>query len=151
LEVLFLLCKSSKENKVNLKIIIKNKMSKISIQIPQAPLPIGPYSPAILKNGTLYISGQVPLNPTTGKLINDDIKAATQQVMENLEALLNAADMGFDDVVKCSIFMKDLGDFQEMNAIYGTYFKNIPPARETIEIARLPLDAIIEISCIAIK
>ena len=100
-------------------------MSKISIQIPQAPLPIGPYSPAILKNGTLYISGQVPLNPTTGKLINDDIKAATQQVMENVEALLNAADMGFDDVVKCSIFMKNLGDFQEMNAVYGTYFKTI--------------------------
>jgi 2-iminobutanoate/2-iminopropanoate deaminase len=99
----------------------------------------------------LYISGQVPLNPITGKLINDDIKAATQQVMENLGALLNAADMGFDDVVKCSIFMKDLGDFQEMNAVYGTYFKTIPPARETIEIARLPLDAIIEISCIAIK
>ena len=84
-------------------------------------------------------------------LLVEDELLLREGVMENLEALLNAADMGFDDVVKCSIFMKDLGDFQEMNAIYGTYFKNIPPARETIEIARLPLDAIIEISCIAIK
>lgn len=125
-------------------------MKKI-IQIPGAPAPIGPYSQAILKNETLYVSGQIPLNPKTGELIISDIESSCKQVLENIGALLNEAGMNFSDVVKCSIFLKDLNDFTKVNGIYATYFNENPPARETVQVSRLPMDVPIEISCIAQK
>lgn len=125
-------------------------MKKV-ISIPGAPAPIGPYSQAILKNDTLFVSGQIPLNPFSGELVIDTIQNSTHQVMKNILALLNEAGMTVDNVVKCSIFLKDLNDFAEMNAIYGSYFNDVPPARETVQVAKLPLDVPIEISCIAIK
>lgn len=125
-------------------------MKKV-IQIPGAPAPIGPYSQAILKNETLYVSGQIPLNPATGELVDSSIEASTTQVMENISALLNEAQMSMDNIVKCSIFLKDLGDFEAVNAIYGSYFRFDPPARETVQVARLPKDVAVEISCIAIR
>jgi 2-iminobutanoate/2-iminopropanoate deaminase len=126
-------------------------MNKKALQIPNAPAPIGPYSQAILANGMLFISGQCPINPKTGLLEMETIESATHLVMSNIEKLLHAAEMDFTHIVKCSIFLKDLGDFQKVNAIYATYFDSVPPARETVEVARLPLDATIEISCIAMK
>ena len=126
-------------------------MNKKALQIPNAPAPIGPYSQAILANGMLFISGQCPINPKTGLLEMETIESATHLVMSNIEKLLHAAEMDFTHIVKCSIFLKDLGDFQKVNAIYATYFDSVPPARETVEVARLPLNASIEISCIAMK
>jgi 2-iminobutanoate/2-iminopropanoate deaminase len=126
-------------------------MNKKALQIPNAPAPIGPYSQAILANGMLFISGQCPINPKTGLLEMETIESATHLVMSNIEKLLHAAEMDFTHIVKCSIFLKDLGDFQKVNAVYATYFDSVPPARETVEVARLPLDSSIEISCIGIK
>ena len=126
-------------------------MNKKALQIPNAPAPIGPYSQAILANGMLFISGQCPINPKTGLLEIETIESATHLVMSNIEKLLHAAEMDFTHIVKCSIFLKDLSDFQKVNAIYATYFDSVPPARETVQVARLPLDATIEISCIAMK
>lgn len=126
-------------------------MNKKALQIPYAPAPIGPYSQAILANGMLFISGQCPINPKTGLLEMETIESATNLVMSNIEKLLHAAEMDFTHIVKCSIFLKDLGDFQKVNTIYATYFDSVPPARETVEVARLPLDSSIEISCIAMK
>lgn len=126
-------------------------MDKKKIFIPGAPAPIGPYSPALLVNDTLYISGQVPINIETSKLITENIEIATHQVLRNIKALLAEANMTLENVVKCTIFMTDLNDFQKMNVVYASYFAGIAPARETVEISRLPMDATIEISCIAIK
>ena len=126
-------------------------MNKKALQIPNAPAPIGPYSQAILANGMLFISGQCPINPKTGLLEMETIESATHLVMSNIEKLLHAAEMDFTHIVKCSIFLKDLSDFQKVNAVYASYFDSVPPARETVEVARLPLDATVEISCIAMK
>lgn len=123
---------------------------KKAIQIPGAPTPIGPYSQAILKSGTLYVSGQIPLNPKTNELVQDSIENATNQVMQNISALITEAGMTMDDIVKCSIFLKDLSNFSKVNEIYSQYFLSIPPARETVQVSKLPLDVDIEISCIAI-
>ena len=126
-------------------------MDKKKFFIPGAPPPIGPYSPALLVNDTLYISGQVPINIETGQLITENIELATDQVLRNIKALLAEASMTLENVVKCTIFMTDLNEFQKMNAVYASYFEGVAPARETVEISRLPMDATIEISCIAIK
>ena len=126
-------------------------MDKKKFFIPGAPPPIGPYSPALLVNDTLYISGQVPINIETGNLITENIELATHQVLRNIKVLLAEADMTLENVVKCTIFMTDLNEFQKMNAVYASYFEVVAPARETVEISRLPMDAMIEISCIAIK
>ncbi len=126
-------------------------MEKKIFFIPGAPAPIGPYSPALLVNDTLYISGQVPINIETGKLITENIELATHQVLRNIKVLLAEANMTLENVVKCTIFMTNLNEFQKMNAVYASYFNGIAPARETVEISRLPMDATIEISCIAIK
>ena len=124
-------------------------MKKI-IQVPGAPAPIGPYSQAILNNDTLYVSGQIPLDPKTGNLVVDSIENATSQVLNNIGSLLNEAGMDFSNVVKCSIFLKDLNDFVAVNGIYASFFSSEPPARETVQVSRLPMDVPIEISCIAI-
>lgn len=126
-------------------------MDKKKFFIPGAPPPIGPYSPALLVNDTLYISGQVPINIETGQLITENIELATDQVLRNIKVLLAEASMTLENVVKCTIFMTDLNEFQKMNAVYAGYFEGVAPARETVEISRLPMDATIEISCIAIK
>ncbi|MBN9294906.1 MAG: RidA family protein [Flavobacteriia bacterium] len=124
---------------------------KKQISIKGAPAPIAPYSQAVLAESTLYVSGQIPLNPASGELIVDTIENATSQVMSNIQNLLNEAGMDFSNVVKCTCFLKDLNDFERMNKIYGSYFKEIPPARECVQVARLPKDVPVEISCIAVK
>jgi 2-iminobutanoate/2-iminopropanoate deaminase len=124
---------------------------KKPIQIPNAPAPVGPYSQAIRKGDTLYVSGQIPLNPSTGLLEMQTIEIATTRVLQNINALLQEAGFGTDDVVMVSIFMKDLQEFQAMNQVYANYFNGIAPARQTVQVSRLPLDVNIEISCIAQK
>jgi 2-iminobutanoate/2-iminopropanoate deaminase len=124
---------------------------KKTIHTPGAPAPLGPYSPAVLVDKTLYMSGQIPLNPVNGELVVDTIENATHQVMKNILALLKEAEMDASNIVKCSIFLKDLNDFSKVNEVYGSYFTSNPPARETVQVAKLPLDAPIEISCISIK
>lgn len=123
---------------------------KKALKIPNAPAPIGPYSQAILIKDTLYVSGQIPLDPNTGELVNDSIENSTHQVLKNISSLLNEAGMSFDNVVKCSIFLKNLDNFNSVNQIYAEYFRSIPPARETVEVSKLPMDVDIEISCIAV-
>lgn len=125
-------------------------MEKKVIHTTEAPAPIGPYSQAILAGKTLYVSGQIAIDATSGELINDNITEETHQVMKNLEAILRAAGAGFDNVVKCSIFIKSMEEFATINEAYGQYFKQNPPARETVEVSRLPKNVKVEISCIAI-
>jgi 2-iminobutanoate/2-iminopropanoate deaminase len=124
---------------------------KIPIQIPNAPAPVGPYSQAIMIDRQLYVSGQIPLNPETGQLETATIEQATTRVLQNIEALLQEAGFSKDNVVKVSIFMKNLEEFQAMNTIYAHFFTGVAPARETVQVSRLPLDVNIEISCIAYK
>ena len=125
-------------------------MSKQIIFTSEAPAPIGPYSQAVKAGNTLYVSGQIALDAESGEMINANITEETHQVMKNMDAVLQAAGMSFDQVVKCSIFVKDMGQFATINEAYGMYFKQDPPARETVEVARLPKDVNVEISCIAI-
>lgn len=121
------------------------------IQTKNAPSPIGPYNQAVMAGNTLYISGQIPMDPKTGDLVSGDIKKETDQVMMNLLAILKAADMDFENVVKTSIFVKDMGQFSDINEAYGAYFKaSDAPARETVEVANLPKYVNVEISMIAI-
>lgn len=126
-------------------------MARKIIYTDDAPEPIGPYSQAIYINGMLFVSGQVPLDPFSGALINSGIEDETEQVMQNLKHILEASEMDFSNVVKCSIFLKDMLDFPKVNEVYGKYFKSNPPARETVEVSALPKNANIEISCIAIR
>jgi len=126
-------------------------MKKI-IETSKAPAPIGPYSQAILFNDTLYTSGQICLDPETGQLVMDSISIETNQVMQNLQAVLEAAQMDFDNVLKATIYIKNMGDFQEINSIYGSFFnEEIAPARETVQVAKLPKDVNVEISFLARK
>jgi 2-iminobutanoate/2-iminopropanoate deaminase len=125
-------------------------MKKI-ITTPNAPAPIGPYNQAVLSGNTLYISGQTPINPATGALVSGTIEVETRQVMENLKAILEAADASFEQVVKASIFVKDMHQFKAINGVYGAYFNTeTAPARETIEVANLPMFVNVEISMIAV-
>ena len=126
-------------------------MQKKAIKIKNAPAPVGPYSQAILAGETLYVSGQIPLDPKTGKLISGNISSCTTQVMTNIKSLLEAAEMNLNNVVKCSIFLKDMNDFEKVNKVYSGYFSSTPPARETVQVSKLPLDVDVEISCVAIK
>ncbi len=126
-------------------------MSKRIIQTKEAPAPIGPYNQAIEAGNTLYVSGQIALDAHTGELINENITEETHAVMKNLDAILNAAGYQFADIVKCTIFIKDMGQFATINEAYGQYFKVNPPARETVEVSCLPKNVNVEISCIAVK
>lgn len=121
-----------------------------SIQIKNAPSPVGSYSQAILKNNTLYISGQISINPFTGELITGAIEKQAQQVMENIKAILEAANMDLGNLVKCSIFLTDMNDFQVVDKIYSSSFSGTFPARETVQVAALPKGVNIEISGIAV-
>lgn len=126
-------------------------MKKI-ITTSNAPAPIGPYNQAVLVKDTLYISGQIPMDAATGNLVVGDIKAETKQSMENLKAILSAAAMTFEHVVKTSIFIKDMHQFSQINEVYATYFDSEnAPARETVEVANLPKFVNVEISMIAVK
>lgn len=126
-------------------------MKKVITTI-KAPSPIGPYNQAILTGNTLYTSGQIAINPKTGELVLESIKKETIQVMENLKEVLAAAEMTFENVIKTSIFISDMNNFSQINAIYGTYFdEETAPARETVEVANLPKFVNVEISAIAIK
>jgi 2-iminobutanoate/2-iminopropanoate deaminase len=120
------------------------------IQTPQAPAPIGPYNQAILAGNTLFVSGQVALDEA-GKMHNESLDTEVHQVMQNLRAILAEAGMSFAHVVKCSIFLQDFNDFGRVNELYGSYFESNFPARETVQVSRLPKDARLEISCIAVK
>lgn len=126
-------------------------MSNQIIFTPEAPAPIGPYSQAVLAGITLYLSGQIALDPDTGELVNENITEETHAVMKNMEAVLRAAGFSFSDVVKCTIFIRDMGQFGTINEAYGQYFKSNPPARETVEVSKLPKNVNVEISCIAVK
>ena len=122
---------------------------KQAISSPDAPKAIGPYSPAIRTGGLLFVSGQIPLDPATGQMIDGDISAQTHRVLDNIGALLAAGGLTFADVVRTTIFLADLSDFTSVNAVYGTYFSEPAPARATVQVARLPKDARIEIDVIA--
>ncbi|MBP9793842.1 MAG: RidA family protein [Flavobacterium sp.] len=127
-------------------------MSKKIIFTEKAPAPIGPYSQAVLSGNTLYTSGQVAINPANGELVLDNIEVETEQVMQNLKAVLEAADMTFEHVIKSTIFIMNMGDFARINAVYGKYFSEATaPARETVQVATLPKNVNIEISMIAVK
>jgi len=123
---------------------------RLAISSPDAPAAIGAYSPAIRAGNLLFVSGQVPMNPATGNLVDGDITAQTEQVMRNLSALLNAAGAGFQHVVKTTVFLADMNDFAAMNAVYSKYMADPPPARATVQVARLPRDVKVEIDLIAV-
>ena len=124
-------------------------MEKKIINTPQAPAPIGPYNQAVLVNNTLYISGQICIDPASGNLKNKDIQDETHQVMHNLKAILQDAGMTFSNVVKTTIFITDMGKFSELNEVYGKYFDGNFPARETVQVSALPKAVNVEISMIA--
>ncbi len=126
-------------------------MSKSVVYSQYAPEAIGPYSQAIMAGNMLFVSGQIAIQRSTGKLITGNIEDETTQVMVNLSEILKVAGLSFNDVVKCSIFLSDMKDFAKVNEIYGQYFLDSPPARETVEVSRLPKDVNVEISCIALK
>lgn len=126
-------------------------MAKEVVYSSKAPDPIGPYSQAIKAGNMLFISGQVAIQKPSGNLVLGNIIDETQQVMKNLSEILQAGGMDFSNVVKSSIFLKDMNNFPKVNEVYGSYFKDLPPARETVEVSRLPKDVNVEISCIAVK
>jgi len=116
-----------------------------------APAAIGPYSQATVHNGIIYCSGQIPLNPLTMEIVGEDVTTQTKQVMENLKKVLEAADSGFSKVLKCSIFLDSMDDFSAVNEVYGVFFKENAPARETVAVQTLPKNVLVEISCIAYR
>jgi len=125
-------------------------MKKV-ITTPHAPAAIGPYSQAIDTGDLVFISGQIPIVPETGKLLEGDIRKQTEQVMKNIGAILTAAGLQFGNVVKCTCFLADIGDFKEMNEVYGSYFTSDPPARAAFQVAKLPMGAKVEIDTIAVR
>tara|TARA_B100000927_G_C16460038_1_gene467490 strand:- start:1761 stop:2138 length:378 start_codon:yes stop_codon:yes gene_type:complete len=122
---------------------------KSTIEIPNAPSPVGPYSQAIKYNGLTIASGQIAIDPKTGILDTSSIENETHQILKNIDALLEAGNLKRDNILKCSIFLKDMNDFDKVNEIYSNFFNKPYPSRETVEVARLPKDANIEISFIA--
>ena len=126
-------------------------MEKKIIRTPNAPAPIGPYNQAVQFGNTLYVSGQIALDAANGELVQGDVQAETQKVMENLQAVLEAAGMNFSNVLKSTIFLMDMGQFAQVNEVYGRYFGEDAPARETVQVAGLPKGVKVEISVIAAK
>lgn len=124
-------------------------MSKQIIHTDKAPKALGPYSQAVKSGNTLFTSGQIGLDPESGQFVGNDVASQAQQVMKNLEAVLQAGGFSLSDVVKCSIFLADMADFKTVNEIYGVFFPEFPPARETVAVKELPAGALVEISCIA--
>jgi endoribonuclease L-PSP, putative len=126
-------------------------MGKTILSTEYAPGAIGPYSQGIAVGNMVFTSGQLPINPVNGQLITDDIREATKQAIENVQAILSQSGVVLDDVVKTTIFVKDLADFSAINEVYSTYFKENCPARSCVQVAKLPLDALLEIEAIAVK
>ncbi|PRX26690.1 2-iminobutanoate/2-iminopropanoate deaminase [Orenia metallireducens] len=126
-------------------------MGKRIIHTDQAPQAIGPYSQATELKGTLFVSGQIPINPATGELIEGNVEAQTRQVLENLKAILSEAGYDFKDVMKAEVFIADMNDFSQINGVYAEYFAKEPPARACVEVSRLPKDVKVEIALIAMK
>ena len=124
-------------------------MKKQIVSTDKAPKAVGPYSQAVRMNGFVFLSGQIPFDPSTGQLLEGGIQDQTARVLENIKAVLEAAGLGFDDVVKTSVFLKNMDDFAQMNEAYAKYFGANPPARSTVEVARLPRDVKVEIDAIA--
>jgi len=129
----------------------RSKQMKKEIKTEKAPKAIGPYSQAIVANGLIFASGQIPIDPSTGELNTGSIEEQTRLVLSNLKAVLEAAGSSFDQVVKCTVFLQDMNDFSRMNAVYGEFFKPPYPARAAVQVARLPKDVKVEIEAIAIK
>ncbi|HEV8593311.1 MAG TPA: RidA family protein [Pyrinomonadaceae bacterium] len=125
--------------------------TKEIISTEKAPGAIGPYSQAIKANGNVFVSGQIPIDPATGQFVSDDIAEQTEQVLKNLSAVLEAAGTSLASVVKTTVFLADMDDFGAMNEVYGKYFDSNKPARATVQAARLPRDAKVEIECIAVS
>ena len=125
-------------------------MSKLVIRTEEAPPAIGPYSQAIVANGLVFAAGQIPLDPRTGQTVPGDVRVQTRRVLDNLKAVLAAAGSSMDRVVKTTVFLIDLNDFGAMNEIYGDYFRESPPARSTVQVARLPRGAAVEIEAVAL-
>jgi len=125
-------------------------MPKQVIRTEEAPPAIGPYSQAVVAGGLVFAAGQIPLDPHTGQPVPGDVRVQTRRVLENLKAVLLAAGSSMDKVVKTTVFLRDLGDFGAMNEIYGEYFRENPPARSTVQVARLPRDAAVEIEALAL-
>jgi len=125
-------------------------MKKKVIQTEGAPKAIGPYSQAIQAGNFLFLSGQIPLDPKSGELVKGDIRKQTQQVLENIKGILESQGLGTENVVKATLFLKDIGNFNQVNEVYANYFPSSPPARSTVEVAKLPRDADIEIEVIAL-
>ncbi len=123
---------------------------KTIIATEDAPKAIGPYSQATVHNGLVYCSGQIPLDPSSGQIVEGDISAQTARVMDNLKGLLEASGSSLAAVLKTTVFLLDMNEFAAMNAVYGSYFKENPPARSTVQVSRLPKDVRVEIDCIAI-
>lgn len=126
-------------------------MAKNVIFSPNAPAPIGPYSQAIQAGNMLFVSGQIAIQQATGTIVNRSIEEEAHQVMKNIGEVLTAAQFDFSNIVKTTIFLKDMNNFPKVNTVYGSYFQREPPARETVEVSRLPKDVNVEISCIAVK
>ncbi len=116
----------------------------------QAPKAIGPYSQAIRAAGLIFTSGQIAIDPATAQIVGGDVSAQTERVLQNLAAILRASGSGIEKVVRCTVFLKNMGDFAAMNEVYGRHFKQSPPARSTVEVARLPKDVLVEIDAIAL-
>lgn len=125
-------------------------MSRQVIHTDSAPQAIGPYSQAIKGNGFVFISGQIAIDPANAQIIQGDVAAQTERVLKNLEAILKAAGSGLERVVRTTVFLKNMGDFAAMNEVYGRFWKSAPPARSTVEVARLPRDVAVEIDVIAL-
>jgi 2-iminobutanoate/2-iminopropanoate deaminase len=125
-------------------------MRKKVIQTEKAPKAIGSYSQAIQAGNLLFLSGQIPIDPTTWELVKGDIQKQTRQILENIKGVLDSQKLGMEDVVKVTIFLRDIGNFHQVNEVYSTYFTSSPPARSTVEVGKLPRDADIEIEAIAI-
>lgn len=121
------------------------------IKTPLAPAAIGPYSQGILVGNTLYCSGQIPIDPETGSMVTSGIEPETERVLDNLGAVLKAARMDFQNVVRCTVFLADINDYAQVNEIYARYFSEAPPAREAVQVAALPRGARVEISCVAVR
>lgn len=121
------------------------------IKTPLAPAAIGPYSQGILVGDTLYCSGQIAIDPETGSVVTGSVEAETERVLENLGAVLKAARMGYEHVVRCTVYLADINDYATVNEIYARYFSEAPPAREAVEVAALPRGARLEISCVAVR
>lgn len=125
-------------------------MKREVIHTNHAPAAVGPYSQAVKTDGMVFTAGQIALDPTTGKIVDGGIEAQTRQVMENLKSVLNASGAGFDTVIKTTIFIIDMADFAALNAVYGEYFSDAPPARSTVAVAALPLGGLVEIEMVAL-